>query len=426
MISERSLQIAYTAFSVFLVCCAYFSLRAKRPALVVFFGFCFFYLALRGVMLLSDTYGIFGLLHGGREFEAVMLVKVLWITLAFVGAVLLGYGKFTVNKPENSDHGQTPDSVLQIAFFVVWIGSIITMLLASVSRVFNWIFCFIILGGVYYLFYRPKFYPRLLTFSVGISAIVFALGRTIERRDWAIAAASVSLIFILSQSRKIFRLAILSTVMVAVIAFVAIMLRTGDRLSVNDTIERLSTAKAALPFVEYDLDFPIVFDDLTIMMTEVPRRIDFTYGKHFFKPVFSWIPRDVWPTKPDSLSRYYSEVLNQPFYRDGGSEPPTFVGELYWNFSLFGLVIALGLGKLIRHIDDYSLRARDRLQYVNSIILATMVFYLLRGPIDTFWLAYAFYFSAWFMVSTLVELFNSTSRAVPERPKKYEKPPLAC
>ena len=366
-------------------------------------------------MLLSDVYGQFGLLHKGLEFKAAMLVKVFWISLLFIGAVFLGYGKFTTNDSDSNDYLPTPSSNLNSAFLIVWIGSIVMMLFVFVSRNLNWVFSFIILGGVYYMFYRPQVYPRLLTFLAGVSAIAFALARTIERRDWAIAAASVSLIFILSQSRKIFRLATLSAATIAVIAFVAIMLRTGDRLSIDDTVERLSTAKALLPFVEYDLDFPIVFDDLTVMLAEVPNEIDFTYGKHFFKPLFSWIPREIWPTKPDTLSRYYGENLNPFFYARGGSEPVTFVGELYWNFSLFGVVLALGLGMLIRRIDEYSLRAINLLQYVNSIILATMMFYLYRGPADTFWLAFAFYFSGWFMVSTVAELFNNASQAAEAR-----------
>ena len=89
----------------------------------------------------------------------------------------------------------------------------------------------------------------------------------------------------------------------------------------------------------------------------------------------------------------------------------TFVGELYWNFSLFGVVFALVLGKLIRRIDEYSLGATNLLQYVNSIMLATMMFYILRGPIDTFWLQFAIYFSGWVLVSTIVELIENASKA---------------
>jgi hypothetical protein len=418
MNSEHALLIAYLVFSASLIYGAYLFTRLQRPALVVFFGFCLFYLSLRGVMLLSDTYGQFGALHGGREFEAAMLVKVFWISLVFIGAVLLGYGKFTTHKPDNNLYRSIPDSVLNSAFFIVWLLSVIAISFASEVRSFNPAFCFVILGGVYYVYYRPRLYPRLLIFLAGISAIVFALLQTIERRDWAVAAASVSLIFIISQSRKIIRLATLSAGMIAVMFFMAIMLRTGDGLSVNDTIDRVSTAKAILPLVEIELDFPIVFDDLTIMIEAVPSRLDYTYGANFFKPLFSWIPRDIWPTKPDTLSRYFSKELNPFFYLHGGSEPVTFVGELYWNFSLFGVVFALGLGKLIRRIDEYSLGATNLLQYVNSIILATMMFYLLRGPIDTFWLHFAFYFSGWFLVSTIVELFRNAPKTAAFSPNR--------
>jgi hypothetical protein len=411
MNSEHALLIAYLVFSASLIYGAYLSTRLQRPALVVFFGFCLFYLSLRGVMLLSDTYGQFGALHGGREFEAPMLNKVFWISLVFIGAVLLGYGKFTTHKLDNNLYRSIPDSVLNSAFFIVWALSINAMLFASLVGSFRLAFCFVILGGVYYVNYRPRLYPRLLTLLAGISAIAVALMQTIERRDWAVAAASVSLIIILSQSRKIIRMATLSAAMLVVIAFVAIMLRTGDRLSVNDTIERLSAVKAVLPLVEMELDFPLVFDDLTVMMDAVPSRIDYTYGKHFFKPLVSWIPRDVWPSKPDTLSRYFSKELNPFFYLHGGSEPVTFVGELYWNFSLFGVAFALVLGKLIRRIDEYSLGATNLLQYVNSIMLATMMFYVLRGPIDTFWLQFAVYFAGWVLVSTMVELIENASKA---------------
>ena len=186
------------------------------------------------------------------------------------------------------------------------------------------------------------------------------------------------------------------------------MLRTGDGLSIGATLDRLSS-DALLPIVEIELDFPLIYDDLAILLDEVPRNSDYVYGVYFFKPLFSWVSRDIWRDKPDSLSRYYTQQFNPRFYTVGGSEPVTFVGELYWNFSYFGVFVAFLLGVLIRRIDEYWLSARNLLSKVNGIVLATMLFYLLRGPMDTFWLAFAFYFAAWFAVSTAHGMLRSAS-----------------
>ncbi len=80
---------------------------------------------------------------------------------------------------------------------------------------------------------------------------------------------------------------------------------------------------------------------------------------------------------------------------------------MYWNFSYFGVFFAFLMGMLVRRIDTYWLKGRNLLSKVNGIVLATMLFYLLRGPIDTFWLAFALYFAAWMGVSTLAVMLQS-------------------
>ncbi|MEL6870051.1 MAG: O-antigen polysaccharide polymerase Wzy [Pseudomonadota bacterium] len=407
MTLENSVLFGYCVFSVSVLILTVGSVRANRPALTVFLGFCFFYLCLRGVMLLTGAYGIFGILHGGRTFDATMIAKLLAICVIGVTAVLVGYGRTSAAEFGRDSFKIMPQASRHIAFLSVWLVCIVAMSLVGINASLNWSFSFVVLGAIYMLFFKPVYYPRIVPFVLGLVVLVFALGQTVERRDWAIAAAAIALIAIMSQSQKLIRTTFLSTIMLAFIAFSAIMLRTGEDHSVSDTLSRIST-NSLLPIVEIELDFPLVYDDLVILVDEVPRRTEHTYGRHFFKPFYSWIPRSVWPAKPDTISRYYSENLNPGFYSGGGSEPATFIGELYWNFSFFGVFFAAALGFLIKRIDTYWANGRDLLWKVNALVLATMLFYLLRGPIDTFWLAFAFYFGAWFVVSCVYQVLEGS------------------
>ncbi len=177
-------------------------------------------------------------------------------------------------------------------------------------------------------------------------------------------------------------------------------LRAGENISLvaaASQFERVSP----LTLVEVQLDFPIVFDDLVVLFDEVPENVPHLAGLPLLKPLYAWVPRAVWPGKPETLSRQYSEDFNRHFHAEGGSEPVTFVGELYWNLGWAGLALLPALGIGLRFLDERTIaysrlhgysRRLGALPLANCLVVAAMTFYLLRGPIDTFWLMFAVYF----------------------------------
>ena len=70
------------------------------------------------------------------------------------------------------------------------------------------------------------------------------------------------------------------------------------------------------------------------------RRIHYEWGSSFAELLYWWIPRAIWPNKPFSWSYQFSYILHKYNSADAGSfSAPTFLGELYLNFGLVGLII---------------------------------------------------------------------------------------
>ena len=67
---------------------------------------------------------------------------------------------------------------------------------------------------------------------------------------------------------------------------------------------------------------------------------DFQYGYMTIFEMFTiLIPRSLWPNKPIAKSVRFSEV----FFHLNGGVSPTIIGETYWDFGLFGVVVILFL-----------------------------------------------------------------------------------
>jgi len=69
------------------------------------------------------------------------------------------------------------------------------------------------------------------------------------------------------------------------------------------------------------------------------RRVHYEWGSSFGELLYWWIPRVIWPSKPFSWSYQFSFILQRYNSTDAGSfAAPTFLGELYLNFGLAGLI----------------------------------------------------------------------------------------
>jgi hypothetical protein len=69
------------------------------------------------------------------------------------------------------------------------------------------------------------------------------------------------------------------------------------------------------------------------------QRIHYEWGSSFAELLYWWVPRAIWPNKPFSWSYQFSFILQKYNSAEAGAfSAPTFLGELYLNFGLAGLI----------------------------------------------------------------------------------------
>ncbi|MEK9669643.1 MAG: hypothetical protein VW421_01415 [Gammaproteobacteria bacterium] len=66
---------------------------------------------------------------------------------------------------------------------------------------------------------------------------------------------------------------------------------------------------------------------------------DLSFGATLIKPLFLFLPRDLAPWKPTSIIELYTVAYDPDFRTIGGSWPPNFAAEFFWNFHLLGLIM---------------------------------------------------------------------------------------
>ncbi|MEM7128346.1 MAG: O-antigen polysaccharide polymerase Wzy [Chloroflexota bacterium] len=127
-------------------------------------------------------------------------------------------------------------------------------------------------------------------------------------------------------------------------------------------------------------------ESLARVVDSVPTQIDFLYGKTFYWTLLLPIPRAVWPEKPvTTIGIYLKRQLEYADARAGGV-PASWLGELYLNGGLFGVIIGqLAFGYLSARAVQWFHRHRGshfaRLHYVNFVIIFT--FYLTKTEFKT-------------------------------------------
>jgi hypothetical protein len=410
VIAKHALLLWSVLLFVAMAWMAFIGLRDKRPALLLFAVFCLFYLLVRPLMLLTGLYADFAGLHFGAE---VLWLHKLWAVFANVTLSLIfiqvaywarpaAIPSWVINWPRWSTRSSS-------LFIAVWFALVALASMRQVSAVTGVFFGFVLFGGSYFLTRRAHERRPVLLVSIGIAGVAIALMASVERRDWAVALFAIGWTALLSDSRSSMRQVLYGLGLAGVVAYVAMALRTEG--SVADRFVQ-ADSRIFIAIAEWELDFPLVYDDLVVLFDRVPSDEGYLFGESLAKPFYAWVPRGIWSGKPQTLSREFTERFNARFYDAGGSEPLTFVGDLYWNFGWFGLLLCLLLGRLQRAIDDAYLLGRvmarisDRLArpvLAFTTTLSAMMFYLYRGPGDTVWLNFGALILTLWMLARLQE-----------------------
>lgn len=210
-----------------------------------------------------------------------------------------------------------------------------------------------------------------------------------DRRDWLIIILFVSL-----YSRKMFLIKNLlkklafGSAGLACLIYISVAFRTDGLLEYEAVFDRLSTSSAAIGgILEVETDFSIVSDDYFLLFDERYGHVHKLLGASLIKPFVSFIPRTIWPSKPETSSRLYPKFYNNYYYLKGGSQPVTIWGEFYWNFGWFSLVLFIFLGMFFRSMSELFL---GNSSFKLSVFFFS--FHIFRGPIDSFSLIVIFLF----------------------------------
>ena len=408
--------ITFCAATLFV---ALYAIKAGAPALLLFSTFTFVYFSIRPLMLLTGVYGVFGRMHFGSErleSNELLFPVMAFCTLAFVLTVASYLSRPYVAAKRRALGWPARIADSRLLFFAVWIGVVALAALPLIEAVKGLMFGFSLFGCCYFLACVGRADARWLWRTFGVAGLMVLLATTDERRDWAVGLYVAGWVLLLAKSSSSVRRAIYGVMLAVGVVFVAVALRTQGTVK-----ERLSGAngKVLIVIAEWELDFPIVYDDLVILFRDVPRHHRYKFGESVAKPFFAWLPRDLWREKPSTLSREFSRIFNSRFYDAGGSEPVTLAGDLYWNFGWFGLVFCLLVGRVQRAIDD-TYKVANAIQALRPrgggaasalcVTLAGMLFYLYRGPLDTVWLNFLFtLLLAWLVARLQMALFAGQS-----------------
>ena len=126
-------------------------------------------------------------------------------------------------------------------------------------------------------------------------------------------------------------------------------------------------------------DFMSAFDNL-VYIINLP---DLLYGESIFKIFFSFIPRDIWFSKPLDTNLLIVQLRQNPFV-GGSSQSVNLLGEIFWNFGWIGTFFSFFLiGSISKNFD---LIRNDKLTDSQLIISAAMVYLIFlfwRGSIST-------------------------------------------
>ena len=155
------------------------------------------------------------------------------------------------------------------------------------------------------------------------------------RRD-LVKILIISLFFICLNynTKKIIYPIILILFIVAIIAvFFNTYMRstTGVYSGLYDDVFEIPTLAALVA----NYDFMPAFDNFVYILNI---DYDFLYGKSLFKIFYSFIPRDIWPSKPLDTNALITGLRKNAFV-GGTSQSVTLMGELYWNFKSMGVFI---------------------------------------------------------------------------------------
>jgi hypothetical protein len=119
---------------------------------------------------------------------------------------------------------------------------------------------------------------------------------------------------------------------------------------------------------------------VAVVIRDVPRWVPYANGRTIILPfVIRTIPRFIWPDKPKDYGREFGETFRIVHILDTEtSVAATIPGELYWNFSIAGVLIGMALWGMFTRFIYRRFAETDSLDPISRAIYIVMLLNLLR------------------------------------------------
>lgn len=188
-------------------------------------------------------------------------------------------------------------------------------------------------------------------------------------------------------SRSILKIII---IVVAIASLSSIMMRTRNSGYSNSENVVAESGMLGHPYSNYlstKISAECSPEGTVPMMTILKRHTEvdgYSYGVYTSFIFYFWIPRTIWPNKPEmigySLAQRYLSGIGA-----GHSSSFGFTGELFADFGYFSLIIFLFLGVLMKKgnnfVSQYDFGRVPCLQSLIAVLLIPYIFFSVRSPI---------------------------------------------
>ena len=131
-------------------------------------------------------------------------------------------------------------------------------------------------------------------------------------------------------------------------------------------------------------DFMPNHNNYEYITNNIPSKEPYLYGASLMKIIYAFVPRSIWLDKPIGVQELII-LYNKNLFTGGTSQGTTFIGEIYWNLGVFGVIpIMYLLGKILKKIDiNINSHRYDHWTMIISIIFMSWLIELFRGGVST-------------------------------------------
>lgn len=220
-------------------------------------------------------------------------------------------------------------------------------------------------------------------FLAGVSSIIFS-----ARREMLKFVLGLVILWHFLKRPVQLRWVIIGSALIIVLVLEVGIWRTypnwDEFITANINLLQLRSKHKLLWFLSMS-DYAIAFENLEYIISSVPDRTPYLGGVTYLKPLLWWVPRSLWPEKPENITRLIVYEPRPHSFAGGTSQGVTMIGEMYWNLGLVGVVVGMYLfGLIARVIEVY---ARPHTRSLPSVVFyaltVPMLFEQFRGGFDT-------------------------------------------